>query len=495
MSIAHSFQLRLETVVAASTLLGHRLEDRSRIRNRQNLALLETVQEASTIPMSGNRQVCDFVVAPLDILVSRKNGRAEFHLLELNGTGIGGVSNMPGQILSSVAESLRQVAQKLYRPGAVLLLPVSGKESNEAPRLNKLMHEKMIFAEALQDGLTDAGGTAWVVAIDRAADELSTGEVDHAFVVIGYMKDFLDSCRVESDGGLTLYGRPVVGAVNDRFCLNLLSRFGGRIDLNRFTPINGTYLAGGDKGVAYRLLDQFLVANPQPHFPSRVHHEHCTHREELIETVFEWLRMGRRTVIKPHGTGIGHGIEFFLDAEEDRGEIIARIDESIRTTEEFYGTAGGAFPYTLCEFVDSDSIRDPDHPLLGHRFELRVVVYRDGLSLKACPTIAKVASERFDAESTRRSQLINNITHASSTKPVDGTDFMLPLCNEQTLRTIGVSVEELKTLCGVATRYVRHVVDAIPRTGLLTEKPPVVSPTHFAKAGNRVDDLARQMTT
>jgi len=494
MSIADPFQIRLETIVAASTLLGHKLEDRSRIRNRQDLALLKTLQEASTVPMSGNHQVCDFVVAPIDILVSRVDGRAEFHVLELNGTGIGGVSNMPGQIVSTVVESLRQVAQKLYRPGAVLLLPVSGKESNDAPRLNKLMHEKLIFAEALQDGFTDAGGTASVVSIDRAADELSTGEVDRAFVVVGYMKDFLDSCRLEADGGLTLYGRPVVGAVNDRFCLNLMSRLGGRVDLNRFTPINGTYLAGGDKGVAYRLLDQWLVANPQPHFPSRVHHDHCSHREELIETVFDWLRRGRRTVIKPHGTGIGHGIEFFLDADEDRGEIIARIDHSIRTTEEFYGTAGGAFPYTLCEFVDSDSIRDPDHPLLGHRFELRVVVYRDGLSLKACPTIAKVASERFDAETTQRSQLINNITHASSTKPVDGTDFMLPLCNEQTLRTLGVSVEELRTLCAVATRYVRHVVDAIPRTGLLTEKLPVVSLANFAGAVNQIDDLAQQLT-
>jgi hypothetical protein len=474
-------------------MLGHKLEDRSRIRNRQDLALLEALQAASTIPMSGNHQGCDFVVAPLDILVSRKNGRAEFHVLELNGTGIGGVSNMPGQIVSSVAESLRQVAQKLYRPGAVLLLPVSGKESNAAPRLNKLMHEKLIFAEALQDGFTNAGGTASVVAIDRAADELSTGDVDHAYVVIGYMKDFLDSCRLESDGGLTLYGRPVVGAVNDRFCLNLLSRFGGRIDLNRFKPINGTYLAGGDKGVAYRLLDQWLVANPQPHFPSRVHHDHCTNRDELIERVFDWLRMGRGTVIKPHGTGIGHGIEFFLDAGEDRGEIIARIDHSIRTTEEFYGTAGGAFPYTLCEFVDSDTIRDPDHPLRGHRFELRVVVYRDGLALKACPTIVKVASERFDAETIQRGQLINNITHASSTKPVDGTDFILPLCNEQTLRTVGVSVEEMKTLCAVATRYVRHVVDAIPRTGLLTEKPPVLSLSEFTGAVNTIDDLTQQV--
>jgi len=475
MSISNPFQIQLETLVAVSTLLGHRLEDRSRIRNRQDQEMLRSIQEASTVKLSSMHQSDSFVVAPLDIMVSRQGDQALFHILELNGTGIGGVSNMPISVISSVAESLRQVAHKLWRPGSVLLLPVSGKESNDAPRLNKLMHEKLIFAESLQQGFMDAGGEASIMTIDRAADEMCTIAEDRSSIVMGYMKDLMAACRLEPDGALTLYGRPVVGAVNDRFCLNLISRFGGRIDLNRFTPINGTYLAGGDKGVAYRLLDQWICQNPQPHFPSRVYHAHCASRDELIETVFNWLNMSRRTVIKPHGTGIGHGIEFFIDTNEDRAAIISRIDQSIKITEEYYGTVGGAFPYTLCEFIDSDTIGDKTHPLQGHRYELRVVVYRDEWELKACPTIVKVASERFDGESFDRSQLINNITHASSTKRTDGTDFMLPLCNEHTLRTLDLSINDLKSLCSVATRYVRHIIDAIPRTELLTERTPLLS--------------------
>ncbi len=211
------------------------------------------------------------------------------------------------------------------------------------------------------------------------------------------------------------------------------------------------------------MLDEYLAHRPSRSFPSRVHHAHACDRSELIETVLAWMKMGRTAVIKPHGTGIGHGIEFFLDPAESPVEVIRRIDESIRVTEEFYAAEGGAFPYTLCEFIDAEVIEAPGHRLHGHKYELRVVVYRDGLSLKACPTIAKVACQAFDAEDASRANLINNITNASVTTQTDGTEFMLPLCNQETLELLGISREEMHELCRVATDYVRHAIDEIPR--------------------------------
>jgi hypothetical protein len=94
---------------------------------------------------------------------------------------------------------------------------------------------------------------------------------------------------------------------------------------------------------------------------------------------------------------------------------------------------------------------------------LRIVVYRDGLSLKACPGIAKVAGERFDADNACRENLINNITNSAVTKQADGTDYMLPLCRKETLELLGITVEEMEELCRVATRYVRHAIDEAPR--------------------------------
>lgn len=463
MSTIDPFQLSFETVVAASPMLGHRLENRASIRQQQDLGLLEQLQESSTVPLRSAKQQDSFVVAPLDVLVSRHQGRAQFHIIELNGTGIGGVSNMPAHVVASVSASLRRVARSCWKADAVLLLPISGKECNQSPRLNKLIHEKLIFAEAIQSGLADAGGEADIVTLAGLQNGTQTYRQGVATVVIGYIKDFLDACEVDEQGRVMLLGRSVVGAVNDRFCLNLISQFKNEIDLTQFTPINGTYIAGGDKGAAYSLLDEYLVHTPSDAFPQRVNHAHAFNRSELIDIALRWLRLGRKPVIKPHGTGIGHGIEFFLDRDEPAASVVRRIDDSIATTEEYYAAAGGAFPYTICEFIDADVIQADGHRLDGHKYELRIVVYRDGLSLKACPTIAKVANQRFDAANAGRENLINNITNTSDSKKVDGTEYMLPLCNQKTLDLLGITRSEIEELCRVATQYVRHAIDEIPR--------------------------------
>ena len=463
MSTNDPFRLSFETVVSASPMLGHKLENRSQIRNAQNLELLESWQESSTVPLRSAAQQDAFVVAPLDILVSRQDGRAQFHIIELNGTGIGGVSNMPEHVVSAVAASLRRVAKSCWEADTVLLLPVSGKECDASPRLNKLMHEKLIFAEAMQAGLADAGGSADIVTLTGLLSGIQAYRDGASTVVIGYIKELMDACTVSDDGGVYLAGRRVVGAVNDRFCLNLIGKFKGEIDLDQFTPINGTYLAGGDKGAAYSLLDEYLAHRSSDSFPDRVHHAHATTRSELISTVLQWMAMGRRPVIKPHGTGIGHGIEFFLDPHESTAAVISRIDESLLVTEEYYAADGGAFPYTVCEFIDATVIDQQDHRLDGHKYELRIVVYRDGLSLKACPTIAKVANQCFDAANAGRDNLINNITNSSVTKQTDGTEYMLPLCSEQTLEVLGITPAEMAELCRVATEYTLHAIDEIPR--------------------------------
>src|SRR5690606_19723098 len=136
---------------------------------------------------------------------------------------------------------------------------------------------------------------------------------------------------------------------------------------------------------------------------------------------------------KPHGTGLGHGIEFFFDVSESASSIIDRIDRSLRQTEAYYGLAGGALPYTVCEYVDACRVEDETHPLHDHKYELRVVVYRDRGSLKAMPSIAKIARERTTTGPVARRALINNITASGDTMKVCGTDYMLPLCNPRTL--------------------------------------------------------------
>ncbi len=79
-------------------------------------------------------------------------------------------------------------------------------------------------------------------------------------VVVGYIKDFLANLTLESDGRLSLLGRPVTAAVNDRFCLNVLQQFGQGVDLGQLATMNRCFLPGADKGTAYALLNENELA-------------------------------------------------------------------------------------------------------------------------------------------------------------------------------------------------------------------------------------------
>jgi len=295
----------------------------------------------------------------------------------------------------------------------------------------------------------------------QLVEEPDAIQTDRPTVVLGYMKEFLNQLALDSTGRLRLFGRPIDAGINDRFCLNLLNRFAHQVDMTRFVTLNRCFMAGADKGVAYGLLNEYAARNPNMLFPDRVEFARASHRVELIEGILDWLRQGRRVVIKAQGTGLGHGIEFFFDPDETRESIVGKVDHSIRLTEHYYGLVGGAFPYTLCEFVNTCTIPRSGHPLFGHKYEVRVVVYQDDGNLKAFPSISKISSQGYDADSPSKLSLLNNITTSAEAKQREGTDFMLPLSNAETLELLEIDHEQMKALCAYCTGYVRYILDCV----------------------------------
>lgn len=457
---ADPLTLSLETVIAASTMLGHRLEDRGRIRAGQDPALVEAFRRASTIPLDGGQE-SSFLVAPLDVLVVNDGDRKQFHVTEVNGTGIGGLTNLPLDVVAVVLNGLTDLARALPDPNPLVLVAISGKESARNPRHNHLVHEKLLYVEALKRGFEQTGRPAHVLTMPQLEEDPSAIHTDRPTAVLGYIKDLLNSLGLRRDGRLTLFGRPVDAGVNDRFCLNVISRFGSQVDMSRFVTMNRTFMAGADKGVAYDLLNEYAAAHPDPLFPDRVRFARARNRPELVAGVLRWLRKGRKVVIKAQGTGLGHGVEFFLDPQEPLDDIIGKVDHSIRLTEHYYGMVGGAFPYTLCEFVDTCTIPRKGHPLFGHKYEVRVVVFRDGASLSAVPSITKISSQGYEADRGSRLSLINNITASAEAKKREGTEFMQPLCNAETLALLEIERAQMERLCAYCTGFVRHILDQV----------------------------------
>ncbi len=453
------FQVSLETLIGASALLGHPLEDRTHIREAQDRLIVRALQQQSTVALGHYSQQHFFAVAPLDILLEKVDGQKQFHIIEMNGTGIGGLTNLPGLVVSAILEDFAKFTETMTGRDPLVLIASSGLEADRSPRRNRLIHEKLLYAEALRRGFAGHGQTAWVTTMADLSSEPSGLDVSRPALVLGYMKEFLDHLDTDTGGRLLLLGRPVAAVVNDRFALNLVQRFGSRLDLNRLPVLNRCFLAGSDKAVAYQLLNDYLTQKPG--MPARPIHFACAEtREKLIETVVRWVRHGNRLVIKPQGTGLGHGIEFFLSPTEDARSIVSRIDASLRQTEQYYGVLGGALPYTVCEFIDACTVQRTSHPLHGRKFELRIVVYRDGLMLRAFPSIVKIAREPYDPARPSRVSLINNITTSGAPERNAG-ERILPLACASTLELLGLSLEDMRQVCSLATGFVRYVLDQV----------------------------------
>lgn len=454
-------QISLETLIGVAPMLGHNLEERTSIRQAQDLRLVHQLQARTSTRLRDAGQKALFCVAPLDILVANDAGRKQFHLIEINGTGIGGLTNISGHAVSAILDDLSETAQHLEGPAPLVLVASSGKENDQAPRLNKLVHEKVLYVEALKRGFEYSGRPAAILTMPRVLEKPEAIHTGKPTIVLGYIKDFLDHLTLETDGRLSLMGRGVAAAINDRFCLNAVQKFSGRVDLERFWTLNRCFVAGADKGVAYDLLNDYLERQRFACVAPRVHFARAATRAELIASVLDWLRQGRKAVIKPQGTGLGHGIEFFLSPDEPVEEVVASIDRSLKLTEEYYHAPGGALPYTVCEYIDTCTIGRQGHPLFGHKYELRVVVYRDGMWLKAFPSITKVSSQAYDRDRPSHLSLINNITTSAEATKAQGVEFMLPLSNRATLDLLEITPEQLHEVCRFATGFLRHVLDQV----------------------------------
>src|SRR4029079_4220942 len=128
-------------------MLGHTWEDRSAISQKQDATLLRICQDASRIPLRNPEQKNLFLVAPLDILVENSAAGLLFHIIEINGTGIGGLTNLCPAVIETVLANLREFAVTLPK-SALVLVAVSGMESSRHPRHNHLLHEKLLYVEA-----------------------------------------------------------------------------------------------------------------------------------------------------------------------------------------------------------------------------------------------------------------------------------------------------------------------------------------------------------
>jgi hypothetical protein len=452
--------IRLPTLIGLSPMLGHRLDDRNTIAKSQDCFLAMRLVRESGYPLPERVRPQDFFVAPLDILPYRHEGRLQFQLLELNGTGIGGVTNMPEPLVLDILDTIAEIGNLSNGSAPLIVVASSGRELAENLKPSHLLHEKFLFVDQIAAALERRFGDCEILCLDQLVARGGWNDPSRPAVLLGYSRELVQqSCVCE--GVPRLYGRDASAVVNDRFLFNLRAARGA-LDSRAFLAANSCYAVGADKAEAYRHVNSFVAENflfsrdRSKGMESFIRYDVCDDYDSLLQKVLSRLSRGERLVIKPSGTGHGDGIEFFL-CNENKDVVADRIGGSIATVAERYG-CGAGFPYTVAEYLDAEVIRDERHPLRGRKFELRVVVYRKGRMLHAVPSIAKVAPEKWDPAHPTRGALINNISAAVRSGKTAGASQALPLCQAETMQALGLDEGILSEICCWASSYVAHVL-------------------------------------
>ena len=450
----HGLSIDLRTLIGLAPMLGHRLDDRQAVARRQASVLALRFVQESERPLPAGTRIRDFFVAPLDILPYRREGRLQFQLLELNGTGIGGITNMPGSLVEDILELIAEIGTLCDGAAPLVVVASSGREVAADIKPSRLLHEKLLFVDRIAGALERQFGDCEILSLDQLTANGGWQDGSRPAVLLGYSRELVEHSDV--GGGVPrLYGRDIAAAVNDRFLYNLQTAHGA-LNSRAFLAANGCYAAGADKAEAYRHVNSFGARNGFDGISDPIRFDVCHDAESLLETVLARLSRGEQLVMKPSGTGHGDGIEFFFGGE-DKDLVASRISRSIGVVGERYGRGAG-YPYTVTEYLDAEVIRRPDHALRGSKFELRVVVYRKGRMLHAIPSIAKVAPEKWDPAHPTRGALINNVSASIRGGKTSGADHVLPLCRRETLQTLGLDENVLLELCRWATAYVAHVL-------------------------------------
>jgi hypothetical protein len=460
------YQFSLSSFIEIAPLMtGGALEDRTPLRMAQDETLAKTLQKASDITFTPSDLGQKFFFGCVDFLAyDSPEGQRKFLPLEFNGTGTGGMTNMVPFAFQELSETLGQLNPFLpklskHNPFPVILMPYYHP--------SRLLYEKILLGQAVKKGFqTLFFGKGKLVPLDHvlsASEKECQKLLSEPLVVLGSLKQMIQTIEYHpnvSTGTLTLGPHiPLSGSFHDVFLQNLFQNLEDQTTpqglQESFLPINQLFPLCSDKGQAYAMMNDYLNQVPYQSIAPSIGFEYAHTEEELEKIVVRRVQNNHPTVIKPSGGGIGTGIEFFL-TPEPLSKIREKIHTAMAATEKTYGAKGGGFPYTVCDFIDSAVIQDQQHPLLGHKYELRILVYRYGNTIKAIPAHVKVSGMKYDPAVNDKNMLMNN--HIPGQSHDISHLFRLPLCNQGSLDTFHLTLAQMEEICHFTTGFIHHAI-------------------------------------
>lgn len=448
--------LTLSTIIEVSKLIGFQFGRNSTIRNAQNKQLVLELQEQTSATLAQNN-IKDYFFGTLDFLIYEDKGHKKFKFLEFSGTGSGGTSNISYFAFNSILKEFTNISRYVKTDMPIILLGYTDSQSlsNSIPR--KFIYERFFYAQSMKESFARNDMLATIITLPELIEKKSL-QPSGPTIVIGFIKDFMKylSC---SDGVLSLFQQPISAILNDTLCNNVFKTYENSLNPLTLYTMNSIYKLSADKSLAYQLFNEYLKKNNIGYIDP-INYSKAFNREDLINQILKEVSLGNKIVIKPYAGSVGMGVDFFIKNESTE-EIICKVDEAIKTSETFQGINNWSFPFTISEYIDYLSIPDKEHQLYDHKYELRIIVYRDKNQLKAFPSVVRVAGKRYAPDNIERLMLLSYASLGDSKINMPKYKFLMPLSNLQTLDTLDLNLNLLEEMCAFSTNFLRYCIQEL----------------------------------
>ncbi|VVC43499.1 Hypothetical protein CINCED_3A010875 [Cinara cedri] len=306
-------------------------------------------------------------------------------------------------------------------------------------------------------------------------------------VLLGYSRDIVECCNIKH-GQPYLFGRPINGFVNDRAALNLSKKENKKLDYKKIHIMNVSFEEGGDKFSTALAREKFHTSKEFKELSTLAQNRgftydvcgldklyHFQNDEELslvsnmndndlaayrmryfrgvnekdgingiIKALDDFKKLGMKPLYKPSGSGQSKGIIGYKTGESNNS-FKQRFCENLKKIEKEFGKGAG-YPFFVMPILKLAQTKK------GEVYDLRFAVYQKincagNSSIHTIPLVLRKTPDIIKDKSGEDNDYYpTNITLSRLKTGRPGTDFMIPLCREDSLKQVNLTQDQIKNL-------------------------------------------------
>jgi len=307
-------------------------------------------------------------------------------------------------------------------------------------------------------------------------------------VLLGYTRDIVESCNIVN-GQPYLFGRRINGIINDRTAFSLSKAENKKLNYKKVHIMNVNFEEGSDKYAIALAREKFHASTESKLLPTLARdrgfvYDVCgldksynfqSNEEDLasiselndndlaayrmryfrgiteqdgingiMKALDDFKNLGLKPLYKPSGTGQSKGIIAYKTGESNE-DFKRRFCENINKLKKEYGKGPG-YPYFVMPTLSLA------RTIQGEVYDLRFSIYRKinctgNSTIHTIPLILKKSYEKLTDKSMENDFIPTNVNFSIIKTGRPGTDFIVPLCREDSLKQAKLTKDQVKSMC------------------------------------------------